>query len=80
MESLGHIESKGAFVLIEADATSPKKSTNIVNSSETNVHPSKVTNTFTLSPLSSSLRPFPAVAVTVLEAPPSPQAASFNKN
>ena len=75
------IVSPGALEAIDADASSPKKSTRMVISS-VNVHESTVASTFILSPLLNSpgTPPSPAVAVTVLEGPAAPRGASFTKN
>ena len=66
IDSLGQIVSEGASVEIDAEVSSPKKSTRTVISS-VNVQVSIVTSTLILSPLLISPTPFPAVAVYVLE-------------
>ena len=66
IDSLGQIVSEAASVEIDAEVSSPKKSTRTVISS-VNVQVSIVTSTLILSPLLISPAPFPAVAVNVLE-------------
>ena len=74
-----HIVSPGAFENIEAEETSPKKSTKIVISS-VNVHPLATISTLIRSPLSNCPAPLPAVAVTVLDGPAAPKGTPLLKN
>ena len=74
-----HIVSAVASENIEAEETSPKKSTKIVISS-VKVHPFATISTLILSPLSNSPAPLPAVAVTVLDGPAAPKGTPFLKN
>ena len=74
-----HIVSPGASENIEAEETSPKKSTKIVISS-VNVHPLATISTLIQSPLSNRPAPLPAVPVTLLVGPAAPKGAPFLKN
>ena len=80
IESFGQIVSEGAFVEIEAEDNSPKKSTKIVIPSLLTAHVSLVISAVISSPLSISPAPSPAVAVMVRLSEGAPKDTPLLKN